>query len=327
MSTVAIVIGASGLLGSRLMEAYASLGVEAVAIDLRNCSLVSALLRYKKNERPGRISVVVVNAAGKTSVDQCESDLDACVAANVLLTQDAAKQCNFLGARFVQISSDFVFNSDYPSFVFTENNEPVPIMRPSQYAISKFNAERLVAKAVEDHLIVRTSWLFDAKRGKTTYPEFILAREAEAISGRATSKTPLVEDRIGAPTHAKDAAMAIAILSLLDSARLDGNRIVHVANTLPKGRGLTATEYAAMAANMHSRAVDRRRPHPLMQMRQPLGTGFRPATRLQMLNEGLWKAPRPMNSTIQSRVFQKLTGLQMRPLEDAMAEFVEDMLA
>lgn len=327
MNTVAIVIGASGLLGSRLLEAYESLGVEAGCLSAslhEGRPPLKALFLLHARKR-----IIVVNAAGIANVDQCETSADECATANAELPEKMANECKLYDARFVQISTDFVFDSLTPSRVFTEADQPRPPMELGgrRYAISKFNAERHVAKAVEDHLIVRTSWLFDAKRNKTTYPEFILAREAEAISGRAMAETPLVEDRIGAPTHAKDAAMAIAILSLLGSARLGGNRIVHVANTLSKGRGLTAIEYAAMAANMHSRAVDSRRPHPLMQVREPLGTGFRKATRLQMLNEGSWKAARPMNSTIQSRVFQKLTGLQMRPLEEAMAEFVEDMLA
>jgi dTDP-4-dehydrorhamnose reductase len=156
----------------------------------------------------------VINCAAYTAVDDCETDESTALKVNGSAVGHIAKACNTVGARLVQISTDYVFsgNGDRP---YREDDPVAPI---SAYGRTKLRGEEL-ALGAHGHLVVRTAWLY-GHGGRN----FVEAIRGQIDSGVETLK--VVDDQRGSPTFCGD--LAEAILDLVD-AETDG--VVHAVNT------------------------------------------------------------------------------------------------
>ena len=104
-----------------------------------------------------------------------------------------------VGAKFVQLSTDYVFNgeSERP---WREDDPTGPL---SVYGASKLLGEQEVIKAAPaSHLIVRTSWLFG--KGGSNFP-LALIRRLRA----GERKFKVVDDQVGRPTYARHLARGL----------------------------------------------------------------------------------------------------------------------
>lgn len=107
-----LVLGASGLLGSTLVPAlkaqghrvtaHARTGTGPAIADLNDSFATHSLIATVAPE-------VVVNLAGLTDVDQCESAPQSAWRANVLSVENIATACRVAGAHLVHISTDQVY--------------------------------------------------------------------------------------------------------------------------------------------------------------------------------------------------------------------------
>ena len=110
------------------------------------------------------------------------------------------------GARLIHLSTDLVFDGEQGA-PYTEDLEPRPV---GDYGAAKLEAERLVARAHPQALLVRTSLLY-GKPGP---------QEALALS----DGVELYTDEIRCPTRVED--LAAALLELLE---LELSGLLHVA--------------------------------------------------------------------------------------------------
>ncbi len=96
---------------------------------------------------------VIINLAALTNVEQCETDAALAQMVNV----DIVKKLIELApeARFVQLSTDYVF--DGAKGMYTPDDTPAPL---SLYGQTKYEAEQVVLLG-ENNLIVRTSGTYD----------------------------------------------------------------------------------------------------------------------------------------------------------------------
>lgn len=142
----------------------------------------------------------VVYAAAYTDVDGAESDEASANAVNADAAGRLARAARAAGARFVYVSTDYVFDGTARSPI-PENARPAPV---SAYGRSKAEGERLVRAADPDAYIVRTAWLYG--RNGNCFPRTIarLARERDTLD--------VVNDQIGQPTWTRDLAEQIALL-------------------------------------------------------------------------------------------------------------------
>jgi len=101
---------------------------------------------------------VVINCAAMTQVDDCESDRERCWQINAEAVETLAGLCRSHGARFIQISTDFVFDGeDGP---YREDARPAPL---SYYGRSKLAGENHARAAGTDRwAIVRTVLVYGA---------------------------------------------------------------------------------------------------------------------------------------------------------------------
>lgn len=100
---------------------------------------------------------IVINCAAYTAVDGCESDSQRCMEVNASGPQNLATQCDKSGCKLVQISTDYVFDGTRPvPDPYLENDQPNPL---STYGKSKLAGDEAV-QGIENHLIIRTAWLY-----------------------------------------------------------------------------------------------------------------------------------------------------------------------
>lgn len=199
-----LIAGAAGQLG-RALVATAPAGAEVLALprdgfDIRDAENVGRLLGAARPD-------LVVNAAAYTAVDKAESDRDAAFAVNATAAGRLAQAAADAGARFVHVSTDFVFDGE-SSAHYRPESRPAPL---SVYGESKLLGEQLVAAAHPGALILRTAWVYAATGGNFVRTMLRLMRERPEIR--------VVADQVGTPTHAAGLARAIWAL---DGARLHG---------------------------------------------------------------------------------------------------------
>lgn len=98
----------------------------------------------------------VINAAGYVRVNQAEHEADRCFRENTLGAETAARVCARLGIPYVTFSSDLVFDGRLGR-PYVESDEVCP---QGTYGASKAEAERRVAEAWPQALVIRTSAFF-----------------------------------------------------------------------------------------------------------------------------------------------------------------------
>ena len=175
-----LVTGASGLLGWSFLSAarrrnQSAIGLfhthplpeahaDSICIDLTDHSKTHELLN---SIRPNW----VVHCAAMTNVDLCEAEPDKARLLNSTVSGNLAKEARNLGAGFIYISTDSIF--DGVKGDYAEEDLPHPI---NVYAQSKLAGERAVLDEFPNTLIVRTNIYGWNVQNKLSLAEWILSR-------------------------------------------------------------------------------------------------------------------------------------------------------
>lgn len=193
-----LITGASGMLGLDLQKALTGREVTALGradLDVTDSAAVRAAVAGHD---------VVINAAAYTKVDDAETHEDEAYAVNATGALNLATAAAEAGAKFVSISTDYVFNGS-ASEPYAEDEPYDPI---SAYGRTKAAGERLALEAnPESTYIVRTAWLYGAGG-----PNF--AKTMLAIADSRETWT-VVDDQVGQPTWTAD--LAVQIVELIDA--------------------------------------------------------------------------------------------------------------
>jgi len=203
-----LVVGAHGMLGRDLMEVLAGevRGVDIEEIDITSLESVRRMLLTLRPH-------IVINAAAYTDVDGCETNRELAMQVNGEGVAHLALTCREIGAKLVQLSTDYVFDGS-KNQPWLEDDPPNPL---SVYGESKLAGE-LNAAIAADHLIVRTQWLYGL--GGKNFVETMLRLAGEK------KELAVVDDQIGSPTWTVD--LARAIRSLIEK---ECRGIYHAANS------------------------------------------------------------------------------------------------
>jgi dTDP-4-dehydrorhamnose reductase len=192
------VLGHAGMLGQDLMSALSSrevTGFDRAEFDITDIDSVKSILSGFD---------VVVNCAAWTAVDDAEVNEAAALAINGDGPRNVAKVCNEIGAKLVQISTDYVFSGDATT-PYAENSEVGP---KSAYGRTKLAGEVAVRDYLPNgHYIVRTAWLYGEHGPNFIKTMINLEKSKDTIS--------VVNDQIGQPTWTKD--LASQVINLVDS--------------------------------------------------------------------------------------------------------------
>ena len=281
-----LVTGVAGMLGRAVRRAADRRGLMLVGLD-RSTLDIADFPRVRKIIREIKPSVVL-NLAAYTAVDRAESEADAALAVNKVGAANVATVAAEFGARMIHVSTDYVFDgrADRP-YRPTDGVNPINV-----YGRTKFLGEEEIRSQLEDHLIVRTSWLF-APWGNN----FV-----RTITQHARADRPLrvVADQCGRPTSAVDLAQV-----LLDLAESDAQGTVHFANA-------DATTWHGFAEAVVGMLGDVR--SSVNRQIIPISTAEFPTA-----------APRPAYSVLDTDSFSAATGIVPRSWREALSETLTEL--
>lgn len=208
-----LITGSNGQLGNELQRIITSGKAEIAKVsdDIKNSIVIAldipelditnfSLVKEKLNEiKPD----VVINCAAATNVDGCEINRDIAFKVNAIGPKNLAIVCEQLGAKLVQVSTDYVFSGKGES-PLTEFDLTAP---DSVYGKTKLSGENYVKDFSSKYFIVRTAWLYGYVGHNFVYTMKKLGKEKESIN--------VVNDQKGNPTHAND--LAYHILKLIET--------------------------------------------------------------------------------------------------------------
>lgn len=246
-----LVTGAGGMVGRSVTEHCQSLGDQVFPYDHRTLDVGDADLvkRALITVKPD----AVINCAAWTDVDGCEGDPKRAQAANAEGPENLARASRQVGAVFVTISTDYVFDGEKDGF-YTQRDDPNP---QSFYAVAKLAGEHRAQLASARTIVVRSGFIF-GPGGRN-----FLSTVAERL--RRAEQVGAIADAWGTPTYSAHLASHLRHLAQLD---LPG--IYHVVNS---GEGATYEEFArlvlqelggdqSLVQSVMSNALNRAAPRP-----------------------------------------------------------------
>ncbi len=191
-----LITGANGQLGHELVRATIAAGHEVVAtshetLDITDKTAVEAVMTETRPD-------VVIHAAAWTAVDACESDPGKAMLVNGTATKYVADAAHAVGAHVVYISTDYVFDGSKSS-PYEEDDAPNP---QSVYGSSKLVGERALGAS---DAIVRIAWVCGFYGSNMVKTILRLAEQPQL---------KFVDDQIGNPTFADDAAAMIVRIAI-----------------------------------------------------------------------------------------------------------------
>lgn len=193
-----LVFGSNGQLGFELMKKLEAKDMVPVGFDLPvlditdNESVLSVITLHKPD--------CVVNASAYTLVDKAETEREVAFKVNRDGPCFIAKACAEARIPLIHVSTDYVFDGqkDEP---YRVDDIPEPL---GVYGLSKEAGEQEVRKNINEHIIIRTSWLYGGHGHNFVKTIMRLADEKDLIR--------VVNDQYGSPTYAADLADAITVI-------------------------------------------------------------------------------------------------------------------
>jgi dTDP-4-dehydrorhamnose reductase len=191
-----LVLGAGGQIGRALVERGGSrvVGADRARCDIRDAAAVDRLVAERDPS-------VVVNCAAFTAVDAAERARAEAFAVNADGAAHVARAAARHGRPVIHLSTDYVYDGARPS-AHREDEPPAPI---NAYGASKAAGDAAVAAANPRHIVLRVSWVFGVHGAN-----FV---KTMLESARTAGELRVVDDRVGAPTEARDIADAILVMA------------------------------------------------------------------------------------------------------------------
>jgi dTDP-4-dehydrorhamnose reductase len=181
-----LITGSNGQLGWELCRQGKERGFDLVLLDLPEFDITKQDAVYSAVSQSN--ADLVINAAAYTAVDKAESEPDAAYAVNRDGPSYLAVVCAEKGIPLIYVSTDYVFDGtkDGP---YREDDRINPI---NAYGRSKLKGEQAIRERMDDHIIVRTQWLFGPHGPNFVATILKLAQEQRSLD--------VVNDQWGSPT-------------------------------------------------------------------------------------------------------------------------------
>ena len=268
-------------------EAHPDLELEFVGrpqLELADPGCAAAIIAERRPH-------VVINAAAYTMVDQAESEPELAFRINGDAAGEIATAAREVGAKVVQISTDYVFDGEAQA-PYTEDAPTEPL---NIYGRSKLAGEEQARAANPDHLIVRTSWVYSPFGHNFVKTMLRLAADRDELH--------IVSDQKGCPTNALD--LADALLTALPRVRNWG-ATYHLAASEP-------CSWADLAS-------------AVFEASRALGGAF---TEVIPISTADYPTParRPMHSALDSSRFARDFGIRLPDWRSSVGQVVQRLIA
>jgi dTDP-4-dehydrorhamnose reductase len=273
-----LVTGREGQLVRSLLErgaGTASEGIQLTGIgrpdlDLEDSGSIGMVIGAERPE-------VIINAAAYTAVDQAEDEPERAFRINAEAAGELAAAARSAGARFIQISTDYVYDgAGEGAYLETAATNPLGV-----YGRSKLEGEQRVLQAHPEAVVVRTAWVYSPFGKNFVKTMFAFGGQRDELS--------VVSDQIGNPSSALDLADGLlAVLAGWQTGSGAGSGgTYHLA-------GSGVTNWSELAAHV---------------MTERAARGL-PAARVRPIRTEDWptKAARPRNSSLDTSKFERDFG-------------------
>ena len=214
-----LVTGANGQLGSeirnlaKLFPQYHFLFTTKEELAIENEAAVNTF--FEKNQIH-----YCINCAAYTAVDKAESEKEKSFLINADAVGYLASVCNAHQARFIHISTDYVYDGT-KEIALKETDAVAPL---NVYGWSKLRGEELALNKNPSSIIIRTSWVYSSYGNNFVKTMLRLFKEKDAIN--------VVSDQFGSPTYAAD--LAQVIMNFIDQLE-KGNNLSGIFNYSNEG--------------------------------------------------------------------------------------------
>lgn len=292
-----LIIGSSGLLGSKLAVLSSRFGFESYSTTHTRTTPFPRSAKLDITDREATTSLVsqvgpevIINTAAVTNVDYCETHAEEARGINVDGVKNLADAAGEHKARLVQVSTDYVFDGTFGHY--HEEDTPKPL---NVYGRTKLEAEEIVSR-LPRYAIARPSVIYGSTQSVTigtpsnaikpmNFGMFVV----DKLKQNETVKA--VRDQYSSPTFADNLAEA-----LLRLAKYSGNGIFHTAGKSCMSR----YEFAVKLAELFG--------YPTRQVQPVYSSEFKQL------------APRPKNSCLKVDKAERALKMRFFSAEEGIKE-------
>jgi dTDP-4-dehydrorhamnose reductase len=285
--TVYLILGATGLLGSKLKQSIPkSYGTYFKTLpknsnnfyyfDGQNYQSFVEILKIVKPH-------VVINCIGFTDVDQCENLPEKSWQVNSLLPHRLSEICDMHAIRFIQISTDHFLNLNKSKI--KEAGSIIPV---NQYSLSKYFAEKLILFNSPSALIIRTNFFHFNFKQPRTFLDKLLANDFKDRAFHSFS------DVVFTPI-----STTVLVKFILELVKVNVKGLIHVSGT----EEISKFDFHQLAIQI---------------LKKPSGTHF-PIT----LEASSLMARRPKLMSLDNYKARELTGLTVPSIYDMLYQEIE----
>ena len=196
-----LVTGVNGQLGYDVVNKLSQLSIECKGVDIDDFDLTDKkqVEDYVSAYNPD----AVIHCAAYTAVDKAEDNRELCYNVNVVGTENIFVAAKKLGAKFMYISTDYVFDGKGENYF-----EPEDTKAPcNYYGETKLGGEKVV-EGYNKLFVVRISWVF-GKNGNNFIKTMLRLSETR-------DELSVVADQIGSPTYTFDLARLLCDMIVTD---------------------------------------------------------------------------------------------------------------
>jgi len=195
---IVLVVGDRSMLAQELLPCLQQAGFVVVGrgrpvLDLTQEASIHAVFEEVQPD-------ICINTAAYTAVDKAESDAAGALAVNRDGVASLAVACHDAGVPLIHLSTDYVFDGP-ASRPYREEDPVAPL---GIYGRSKWEGEEVLRVVHQEHLIVRTAWLYGHHGSNFVKTMLRLARERQVLQ--------VVYDQHGCPTWTRDLACALTAM-------------------------------------------------------------------------------------------------------------------
>jgi len=260
-----LVTGSAGLVGTQVIKDLLKLNHSVYScyndtkpqsgiptkLDLTNQDDIKQVLNKTQPDR-------IIHLAAMTNVDLCETEQEMAMKINATATEILASEAAKLGAFFVYVSTDYVF--DGKNGMKKESDTPNPL---GFYGKSKLAGELTLNNLSSSYAITRTSTPFGLHKTKKSFPIWV----KENLESK--KEIPVLKDQFTSPTYVPNLSKM-----LIEIATRQIVGIIHLAGASRISR-YSLAEMVADKFNLDKKLL-------------------RPAS----MSEMNWKAQRPKDSSL-----------------------------
>lgn len=218
---IALLLGPNGQLGTDIQATNAASAkpiriapVARAAVDLEDIERATSLLRDAAFD-------VLINCSSYHKTDEVEGNAQKAFTVNAHLVKRLAELCAERRARFVHISTDYVFGGQSKRQPLAESDAKAPL---NVYGASKAMGEDLALRAGGDVLILRVASLFGVAGASGKGGNFV---ETMIRMGHEKGTLKVINDQFMSPTATAD--IAAALLTMLNDGAPAG--VWHIVNS------------------------------------------------------------------------------------------------